>query len=363
MLRKAFSEVVGRVVRKCALVLLFLPLLVHAQPGGPDLTFLMVRNAKGRPMKGPLVENAMLREATRTKATEQWSVALHFTVGEGYPYGPEKPGDHKQWSLAGTEIPAPGRGRLVFSVIDCWCTDLHVQVIQGDRIMRIDLPDAPVDRWALVQRVMARSGDHPSPEVFRFRAGRYTYAELADDPVFDKLEQRIADGLGDAREADYRRQLAEQEEYYRNQPVVVPSGTLSQVEDEMEAYKREVAARPALKVLEIEQQHADTIWLRISGGVLLDGGCASAMPQFSIEMLTDSGWVERHPFPVAQMDCGMPWGEWNERIVMLHPLRWWVSANSPQGQKELLPGTYRLVLLGANGELVRTTPLAIPDDQ
>lgn len=59
------------------------------------------------------------------------------------------------------------------------------------------------------------------------------------------------------------------------------------------------------------------------------------------------------------MDCGMPWGEWNERIVMLHPLRWWVSANSPQGQKELLPGTYRLVLLGANGELVRTTPLRI----
>ncbi|HQV52563.1 MAG: hypothetical protein IPF95_17595 [Flavobacteriales bacterium] len=47
---------------------------------------------------------------------------------------------------------------------------------------------------------------------------------------------------------------------------------------------------------------------------------------------------------------------------MLHPLRWWVSANSPQGKKELLPGRYRLVLLGANGELVRTATFVISTD-
>jgi hypothetical protein len=350
-----------QLARRCALVLLFLPYMLLAQPGGPDLTFVLVRDAKGRPMKGPLVENAMLCDALRTKRTEPWSVELHFTVSAGYPYGPEKPGDHKQWSLSVTEMEAPGVDPLVFSVIDCWCTDLHVQVIQGDRIMRIDLPDAPAERWALVQRVMARSGDHPSPEVFRFRAGRYTYAELADDPAFDKLEQRIVDGLEHGRDADYRRQLAEQEEYYRDQPAIEPPEAQSQVPVEIETYQREVAARPALKVVEIEQQHADTVWLRITGGVILDGGCASGMPQFSIEMLSDSGWVERLPFPVAQMDCGMPWAEWNERTVMLHPLRWWVSARSPEGRKELMPGTYRLVLIGANGELVRTAPFVIPD--
>lgn len=361
--RRVFRSVFGKVARNCAFIMLFLPFLLPAQPGGPDLTFTMVRNAKGRPMKGPYVENAVLRETLRTKRTEPWSVELHFTVGEGYPYGPEKPGDHKQWSLAGTAIPKPGKGRMVFSIIDCWCTDLHVQVIQGDRIMRIDLPDAPAERWALVQRVMARSSDNPSPEVFLFQAGRYTYAELADDPEFDKLEQRIADGLDTARDADYIRQLAEQEKDYAKQPVVVPSEAPSQLPPVIEAYQREVAARPALTVLEIEQQHSDTIWLRISGGVLLDGGCASGMPQFSIEMLTDSGWVERHPFPSAQMDCGMPWAEWKDRIAMLHPLRWWVSANSPQGQKELMPGTYRLVLVGANGELMRTASFLVPNEE
>ncbi len=309
MLRNVFNLVGGKIARKCAFVLLFLPFLLHAQPGGPDLTFLMVHNANGRPMKGPYVENAMLREAARTKTTEPWSVEIHFTVAEGYPYGPENPGDHKQWSLAGTEMPAPGRDRKVFSIIDCWCTDLHIQVIQADRIMRIDLPDAPADRWALVQRVMVRSGDHPSPEVFRFRVGRYTYAELADDPAFDKLEQRIADGLGHARDTDYRRQLSEQEKYYNEQLQVVPSESQSPGLAEIGTYEQEIAARPALKVLEIEQQHADTIWLQITGGVILDGGCASWMPQFSIEMLTDGSWVERHPFPVAQMDCGMPWAE------------------------------------------------------
>ena len=363
MLRDQFSEVGGKVARTCAFVLLFVPFLLHAQPGAPDLTFLMVRNANGRPMKGPYVENAMLREAKRTKTTEPWSVEVHFTVGEGYPYGPEKPGDHKQWSLSGTAMPMPGRDRMVFSIIDCWCTDLHVQVIKGDQTMRIDLPDAPADRWVLVQRVMARSGDHPSPEVFRFRAGRYTYAELADDPAFNKLEQRIADGLHHARDADYRRQLAEQEKDHAKQPAVVPAEEPSHVPAVIEPYQQEVAAQPALKVLEIEQQHADTIWLRISGGVLLDGGCASGMPQFSMEMLTDSGWVERHPFTVAQMDCGMPWAEWKDRIVMLHPLRWWVSVGSPPERKDLLPGTYRLVLIGANGELVRTTSFVISGDQ
>jgi|GEM_PF-1044237 len=334
---------------------LLLSFVACAQPGGPDLTFLLVRDAKGRSMKGPYVESALLREALRTKGTEPWSVEIHFTVAEGYAYGPEKPGDHKWWPLTGSAMQARGKDRLVFNLFDCWCTDFHVQVMQGDRIMRIDLPDEPADRWALVQRVMTRSGDHASPEVFRFRAGRFSYAELADDPACDGLEKRIAQGLEQERDVDYERQLAEQEEYYRNLPPVVPSEAQPHVpvitNDEI---LQESAERPSLKELEIARQHADTLWLLITGGVMLDGGCASGMPQFGIEMLTDTGWLERHVMDRSQMDCGLPWMVWKDRTVMLPPLRWWVSVNSPPELKELLLGTYRLVLMGANGELKRT---------
>jgi hypothetical protein len=34
-------------------------------------------------------------------------------------------------------------------------------------------------------------------------------------------------------------------------------------------------------------------------------------------MRTDTGWVERIPFDLTQVDCGMPWGDWQEQLVML----------------------------------------------
>ena len=45
------------------LATLLLPFVLCAQPGGPDLTFMVVRDAHARPMRGPFAENAMLREA------------------------------------------------------------------------------------------------------------------------------------------------------------------------------------------------------------------------------------------------------------------------------------------------------------
>jgi hypothetical protein len=87
---------------------------------------------------------------------------------------------------------------------------------------------------------------------------------------------------------------------------------------------------------------------------MLDGGCASSMPIFGIEMRTDSGWVERMPMRDGQRDCGMPWADWDSRTVMLPPLRWWVSVNSPAATKALAPGTYKLVLMDANMKQMRT---------
>lgn len=328
---------------------LLLPFFVCAQPSGPDLTFLLVRDATGRPMKGPYAENAMLREALLTKAKDPWWVELHFTVGEGYAYGPEKPGDHKWWPLIGSAMQTGDKDQLVFRLFDCWCTDFYVRVIQGDRIMRIDLPDAPADRWALVQRVMARSGDYASPEVFRFRAGRFSFAELAADPAFDRLEQGISQRLEQAMDADYRLQLADQEEYYRTHPPKPPPAPVAPppTTPSTEAIEREIAQGPGLKEVRVDSVVAGNVWVSISGRVMLNGGCGSGMPLYGVEIRADSGWVQRIPFNMEQMDCGMPWADWDEHTVMI-PLAWWVRARSREGGGELKSGTYRLLFLGAN---------------
>jgi hypothetical protein len=83
------------------------------------------------------------------------------------------------------------------------------------------------------------------------------------------------------------------------------------------------------------------------------------MPLFGIGMLADTGWVVWIPHRV-QMDCGMPWADREDQVVMLHPLGWWVGANSPIGSKELMPGTYRMVLMGGNRREVRSPSFNLP---
>jgi hypothetical protein len=59
----------------------------------------------------------------------------------------------------------------------------------------------------------------------------------------------------------------------------------------------------------------------------------------------------------------MPWGDWEDHVVMLPPLRsvgGWVGANSPTGSKELMPGTYRIVLMGGNMREVRSPTFDLP---
>lgn len=104
--------------------------------------------------------------------------------------------------------------------------------------------------------------------------------------------------------------------------------------------------------------NADTVQLSITGRILLTGGCASNMPLFGLEMFTDSGWVERVPLELTQLDCGMSWGDWEERSLLL-PLRSWTGAHAPAGRKELVPGTYRLLFMGADMQRVATAAFRI----
>lgn len=54
---------------------------------------------------------------------------------------------------------------------------------------------------------------------------------------------------------------------------------------------------------------------------------------------TDRHGVERIPSELTQMDCGLPWTDWEDHAVMLPPLRWWVSAHQSAGTKELIRGS------------------------
>lgn len=325
-----------------------------AQPGSPDVGFTLVTDTKGTPMPGIHAEDVITRHDLGRQGVESWSVDEHFTSYS--PYEPERNGEHKWWMLKGTPLAGPGKGRLQFRFIDCWCTEHYIQVQRGKESMRIDLPDAPAERWALVQHVMMRSGDMPSPEVIRFRPGRFAFAELMNDTVFDDLEARIAKRLKDAENASYKKQIAELEAYYRNLPPPAPPSAPYIWPPPMspEQWEAEMAKQPGLKKVEVDRMSADTVWVRITGRIMLDGGCASGMPLFGVEMRTDSGWVDRIPFGLEQMDCGMPWADWDQHVVMLPPLRWWVGAHQPEGREEVLPGNFRLVFEGGDMQRSRT---------
>jgi hypothetical protein len=225
----------------------------------------------------------------------------------------------------------------------------RILVIAGTDTMHFDLPD---DMRPLIDRAWAR-WDRPSPEVIRFRKGRYAVEELVAEPRSVAAANTLAKRLIAADDEAYKQQLADLEEYYRNlsppQPAPRPcTPPPPMTEEDRAAYW---AQQPPLKRIHLDHVSADTVWVRITGRVMLDGGCASGMPLFGIEMLADTGWVERIPFDLTQMDCGMPWGDWEEQVVKLPALRWWVSVHQPEGKKELLPGSYRLFFVG--GDLKR----------
>ena len=113
------------------------------------------------------------------------------------------------------------------------------------------------------------------------------------------------------------------------------------------------AEQPPLKEARIEGVNADTVTVVLSGRIMLTGGCSSSMPLFGLEMRTDSGWVDSFPFDESQMDCGLPWGDWEDRRITL-PLSDRFGALAPSGKKELLPGIYRLLFIGGNRERVAT---------
>ena len=185
------------------LLLTVFPLLATAQPGAPDLTVVFVRNDAGQLQRGEYAPSVAAQEWTGTRRRPSWTVEMHFTVSKGYPYGAHEIGKRTFWPLPADTVRDGRKEYLRFRILDCWCVDQYLRVVQGDEVMRIDLPDAPEERWALVQQVMQRSGDIASPEVVRFRPGLFTYAELMNDAAFDAMEARLAEHLKHAADEAY----------------------------------------------------------------------------------------------------------------------------------------------------------------
>lgn len=231
----------------------------------------------------------------------------------------------------------------------------HVRIIAGPDTMRIDLPEDPSP---LVDRAWSR-GPYDTPEVIRFRKGRFALLDLIHEADMERKTNKLAKELATIEERSYKRMLEEQEVHHRSlpppKPFIVPQPAPTPTE-----IIQEIASRPGLKVVDVARASGDTVWLRITGRVMLNGGCGNDVPLIGIEMRTDSGWVERLPMDRAQMDCGMPWVDWRDQEVMLPPLRWWVDVNSPVATKELHPGTYRIVLMGANLKTMASPAFQLP---
>jgi len=192
-------------------------------PPQPELCFVVVENERGRPMRGDLADSYMMKELWENAGEPTWMTRVQFTISDTYPYGPEKPGDLKQWTLNGLPLRLGLRTHLLLTMIDCYCTDAFVEVVRGTERMRVDLSVDPLERWALLQRMQRRCTEHASPEVFRFRPGRFTYAELADDPAFDRLEARLAAHWNDdpdqvSRDRAWRKDMQVLEAYFGAKP-------------------------------------------------------------------------------------------------------------------------------------------------
>lgn len=327
---------VYRYIMRPSLLLTVLPLLAFAQPEPPDFCFVISEPGDAdKPLSRTYVVQQQFRERV-----------LYYD-------------SDRSWLKPDTTITLQG-GPLFQATDERWQVyhpweaqaNSCVLVIAGKDTMRVDLPEDP---QVLNERAWHRY-ERGSPEVIRFRKGRSSMVELLNGSETQRVSEALARKLKTEHDKVYKQSLADLEEYYRKQPPPEPPRTPTVPPAPMteEDWKVFWAEQPPLKEAMVERTSADTVWLRITGRVMLDGGCASGMPLFGIEMLTDTGWKERLPRREGQMDCGMPWGDWEERVVMLPPLLWWVGANSSEPTKELKPGTYRIVLMGGNMKEVRT---------
>lgn len=180
--------------------ILLLPLILlsgasSAQAPRLEFSVVFVHDATGYPMPGAYANPIAAQDWLSKPNAPAWTVQRHFTVGEEYPYSPHEIGTHEMWTLIADTVGERRQRHLRFSITDCYCRDQYLLVIQAGDSMRVDMPNDPTVRGHLGLLQVHRSGAVPSPEVIRFRPGRYSFVTLAQDARMHEVEQRIADRL------------------------------------------------------------------------------------------------------------------------------------------------------------------------
>jgi len=85
----------------------------------------------------------------------------------------------------------------------------------------------------------------------------------------------------------------------------------------------------------------DTIVVRVTGHVKLDGSCGGSTPLYGFQRKEGDAWTDHLPPGYIQMCCGMPSAEWFQRTVTLIP----AHVALPAHGKPWVPGEYRVVVL------------------
>jgi hypothetical protein len=85
----------------------------------------------------------------------------------------------------------------------------------------------------------------------------------------------------------------------------------------------------------------DTIVVRITGYVKLDGSCGGGTPLYGFQRREGDTWVDYLPPCNVQMCCGMPSAEWYQHMVGLVP----AHVAQPGRGRPWKPGEYRVVVL------------------
>lgn len=340
-MNRSLSSVYRYAMRSRSLFLLLLLTAANAfaQPGPPTFCFVL---AEDRNALRPLSRAVQVVQHFSERVLYEGSPGSYLKPAEQLPLqaGPLFSEPTQRWRVYGPREGMAGSFVLITS---------------GTDTLRIDLPEQ-VD--SLAARAWRR-WDRDTPEVIRFRKGHYALEALIAEPWNMLAATTLAERMIAEDDAAYKKGLAEQEAYYRSQPPLVPPGnTVPPRTPTREEIEHAIAQRPGLKAVHVDSVVGGNVWVRISGRVMLNGGCASGMPLYAVELQTDTGWVERIPFELIQMDCGLPWADWMDQPVMI-PMAWWVRANSREGAGELEPGSYRLVFMGANMERMPTAAFRV----
>lgn len=100
---------------------------------------------------------------------------------------------------------------------------------------------------------------------------------------------------------------------------------------------------------------SDTIVVRITGYVKLDGSCNASTPLFGFQSKEGSEWTDYLPPCNVQLCCGMPDAWWNQQHVALIPAQF----ARPGRGRPWKPGVYRVVVLLVGEEELAGPPFTV----